>query len=84
MTAGYRSYIHTEGDPGDVLFELPNPGRKLSEGDTLTVTLVGAPPVTYKVESVDYRIVQFASANPAYPRDIWRPQEVYYGVSVVP
>ncbi len=84
MTAGYVSYVHTDGDVGDVLFELPNPGRKLREGDTFTATLVGGPPVTYKVETVDYRIEQFASANPSNPRNLWRPQEVYYGVSVVP
>ena len=84
MTAGYRSYVHTEGDSGDVLFELPNPGRKLGEGDTFTATLAGGSPVTYRVETVDYRIEQFASANPSNPRDLWKPQEVYYGVSIVP
>ncbi len=76
--------MHTEGDKEDVLFTLPPSSRRLGEMDTLTVTLVGGSPVTYKVESVAYELVQLASGNESNPHDYWKPPAVYYGVSIVP
>ena len=76
--------VHTEGDPGDVLFTLPQLSRAMHETDTFTATLVGGSPVTYKVESVMYNLVQLASGNANNPHDFWKAPEVHYGVSIVP
>jgi hypothetical protein len=50
MSERINAYVHTEGDPSDVLFQLPPMGRELREGDTFTFTPVSGPSVVYKVE----------------------------------
>ncbi len=64
---------------GEVLFQMPALSRRMGEGDTFTVMLDGSS-VTYKVETVDYRLYQTASQE----RKVWQKSEVHYGVSVVP
>jgi len=83
MSEASNAYMHTEGDPNDILFLLPPASRTLREGDTFTVTDVGGAPVVYKVESVDYRLVRLASGNLNNPHDFWKSPEVYYGVTIV-
>jgi len=76
--------VNTEGDIGDILFELPPSSHRLEEGNILTVTLAGGSLVTYKVESVGYHLVELDSANTFNPHNFWKPPTVYYGVSIVP
>lgn len=78
-----KCIVHTQGDPGDVLFVLPSRSRELHEGDVFTYTGSGGT-IKYKVETVDYRVTEGPSPNPNTAGIYWREQEVYYGVSVVP
>ena len=82
MAEHHGCYVHTEGDPTAVLFQLPYGCREFREGDTFTYKAETGASTVYKIESVDYR-VEKRSAGPG-PGVIWRPPVVYYGVSVVP
>ena len=84
MSERTKCYVHTDGDQGDVLFQLPLLSRRLRAGDTLTVTLVGGSATVYKVESVDYKLVQAERQTPSDLISFWESSEVYYGVSIVP
>lgn len=84
MSERTKCHVHTEGDQSDVLFQLPLLSRRLRVGDTLTVTLVGGFATVYKVESVDYKLVQAERQNPSDLISFWESSEVYYGVSIVP
>lgn len=77
-------YVHTQGDQSDVLFTLPPLSRRLVKDDTFTVTLVGGSKTVYKVEEVDYVLVEAASGNTNNPHNFWKSSEVFYGVSIVP
>jgi len=77
-----KCYVHTEGDENDVLFQLPLLSRRLAEGETLSVTLNGAVEVTYKVETVKYKLVEASVQNPSEQVIFWASDEVYYGVSI--
>ena len=84
MAERANAYVRLESDPGNILFKLPSLTRELREGDVFTYTAVGGTPVTYKIESVDLRVVLISRGTQTNPRDIWKSPEVYYGVSVVP
>ena len=84
MSERANVYVHTEGDLGDILFQMPSLSRVLHEGDVFTATLVGGSAVKYKVESVGYTLVQLASGNTNNPHNFWKAPEVFYGVTVVP
>ncbi len=85
MAERSNCFVHTEGDIGDVLFELPYYGRSLREDDTITVTMNGQSAVTYKVESVAYHLIEdVRTANPNNIHKYWTTQEIHYGVSIVP
>lgn len=84
MSESTPCYVHTKGDPGDVLFSLPHLSREMGKGDILTVTLAGQSAVVYKVETVNYKLVEQASPNPNNPHNFWKSQEMFYGVSIVP
>ncbi len=76
-------YVHIEGDPENILFQLPSMSRSLREGDTLNVTLQGKAEVVYKVESVRYVLTETASGNVHNPHNFWKPPAIYYGVSIL-
>lgn len=84
MSESTPCYVHTENDPDDVLFTLPPMSRELRMEDTFEVTLAGQSAVTYKVETVNYKLVEEASANPNNPHNFWKSREIFYGVSIVP
>ncbi len=84
MADNTRCYVHTEGDPGDVLFQLPDLRREFREGDTFHYTNSSDVTTHYKVEGVDPRFVESASPDPEVSGTHWKTPEVYIGVSVVP
>ncbi len=84
MSERTRWYVHTQGDPADVLFQLPSPSRRLAEGNIFTVEAPDGSEITYKVETVNYRLVQRISADNNGPLTVWGKSSVGYGVSIVP
>ncbi len=83
MADNIKGYVHTEGDTGDILFQLPEYRRELREGDTFHYTNSSNVIVHYKVESVDFRIVESVSPDPEVLDTHWKTPEVYIGVSII-
>ena len=83
MAETAKCIVHTQGDPGDVLFVMPSMVREFREGDTFTYIALGVE-TRYKVETMDYRMESIDHPNPETATAMWKEPEVYYGVSVVP
>ena len=81
MSERTRCYVYIEGDPGDVLFQLPRLSRRMSEGDTFTVTFPDDSAVTYRVETVNYQLKQLSVGD---SQNVWTQSSVGYGVTIVP
>ena len=54
--------VHTQGDPSDILFQMPPLSRELREGDVFKYTS-SAGTVAYKIENVDYQIEQISGGT---------------------
>ena len=77
--------VHTEGDVNDVLFTIPPPTRSLHEGDVIRFAHPNGESVKYKVESVDYKVLEVVvNRNPLNDKLQQAQPEVRYGVSVIP
>ena len=83
MSERTRCYVYAEGDTGDVLFQLPVLCRRMDEGDTFTVTRPDGQNVTYKVEEVNYQLMQRTAAGENDTKVYWSDSSVGYGVSIV-
>jgi len=82
-----RVVVHTEGDTGDVLFQVEAIARDMREGDTFNwMTPDGT--THYKIESVDIRFTSILPGltNPPTPSPSykWTTPEIWYGVTVIP
>ncbi len=83
MAERSHAVVHTEGDEGDVLFQLPPLFREMREGDEFVFT-DSSGSIRYKIETVLPYIELVAGGAPSNPDNLWKPPVVYYGVSVVP
>ncbi|MCP4900118.1 MAG: hypothetical protein GY906_24370 [bacterium] len=83
MAEKAETIVHTDGDPGDVLFIMPPDLRGLFKKDEFEYTGPGGT-VRYKVKTVEIKIEQMAGGTPANPGLFWDSPKVFYGVSVVP
>ena len=84
MADNIKGYVHTEGDTGDILFLLPDLRRELRIDDTFHYTDSSNVTVHYKVEEIDFRLVESVSPDPEVSSTHWKTPEVYIGVSIVP